>query len=279
MSNPLTGLTVVGFESRMADATARLIERQGGRALSAPSMQEAPLDEHDAVFDFADDLFAGALDVTFFNTGVGTRMLFETLELEHDPTTVVEALAETVVVARGPKPIRALKTLDVSITLRVPEPNTWREALEVLTNSAETTPLRDQRIAIQEYGRPNESLNDALREAGAELVRVPIYRWTLPDDLRPLKNGIRALIGGEAQIAVFTSRQQVEHVLQVAAEEGWEKSLRSALDDVMVASVGPVCSEALEGHGIPVDFEPERPKLAILIRGIAEHAPPFFALA
>lgn len=277
MSTPsLNGLTVVGFESRMSDTTAALIEKYGGEALPAPSMQEAPLDEHDAVFAFAEELFDGAIDVVFFNTGVGTRMLFETLEVEYAPAEVVEALSDLVVVARGPKPSRELTAYDVPITRKVPEPNTWREALEVLTTSPDTASLDGTRIAIQEYGRPNAELNDALREKGAELVRVPIYRWELPDDLQPLKNGIRALIGGEAQVALFTSRQQVVHVLQVAAGEGWEDVLRRALKDALVASVGPVTSDELRAHDLPVDFEPERPKLKILIRGMAEYAPQYF---
>lgn len=280
MNTPsLNGITVVGFESRLSDTTAELIEKYGGEALSAPSMQEAPLEEHEAAFEFADELFDGTLDIVFFTTGVGTRMLFDTLELEHTTDDVVRALRDTVVVARGPKPTRELKEREVQIDEKVPEPNTWREALEVLTRSSSTAPLRGKYIAIQEYGEANTELNEALREEGAELVRVPIYRWELPDDLQPLKNGIRALIGGEAQVAVFTSRKQVDHVLEVAGNEGWEGALRTALDDAMVASVGPVTSGALEKHGLPIDFEPERPKLAILIRGIAETAPRFLQSA
>lgn len=268
----LEGITVVGFESRMADTTARLIEKYGGEALRAPSMQEVPLEAHDAAFDFAETLFDGAIDIAIFTTGVGTRMLFETLETRYATADIVEALADVVTVARGPKPVRTLKSYDVPITLKVPEPNTWKEVIEVVTTRPETTPLDGKRAAIQEYGRPNPDLNAALRERGADLVRVPIYRWTLPDDLQPLKNGLRTLISGKAQVALFTSRQQIEHVLQVAADEGWERSLRHALDDVLVASVGPICSEALEAHGIPVDYEPDRPKLAILIKGLAETA-------
>lgn len=279
MSTPsLQGLTVVGFESRMSDTTADLVKKYDGDPMPAPSMQEAPLEEHDAVFDFGDELLEGRLDIVFFNTGVGTRMLFETMELEYDLEEVIQALADTVVVARGPKPSAELTKHDVPITIRVPEPNTWREALDVLTSHGDTTPLGGKRIAIQEYGRPNFDLNDALQEHGAELVRVPIYRWTLPDDLQPLKNGIRALIEREAQIALFTSRQQVVHVLDVAADEGWEEELRTALEDAMVASIGPVTSEEIRSHELPVDFEPDRPKLAIFIRGMAEHAPKYFEL-
>jgi uroporphyrinogen-III synthase len=272
-TNGLNGITVVGFESRMSDETASLIEKFGGEPLPAPSMQEAPMDEHEAVFDFAEELLDGTFDLVYFNTGVGTRMVFETLETRYDFDV---ALSKTVVVARSPKPGSELKKHGVQIDVKAPEPNTWREVLETLTSHSKTAPLEGKHIAIHEYGQPNEELNEALKAKGAEITSVPIYRWKLPDDLQPLKNGIRALIGGEAQAALFTSRRQIDHVLQVAAEEGWEDALRTAFEDALVASVGPVTTEALEENGIAVDFEPDRPKLAILIRGMAEYAPSYF---
>lgn len=256
----------------MADTTAQLIEKYGGEAISAPSMQELPLEKHEAVFDFAEELFAGAVDVVLFTTGVGTHMVMDTLDTRYDLGDVVEALSQLAVVARGPKPAGALTEYDVPVSVKVPEPNTWEEVLEVMTTDSETVPLDGKWVAVQEYGRPNPDLNDALRAEGAELLRVPIYRWALPDDLEPLKSGLQALIDREAEVAVFTSRQQVDHVLQVAAEQGWEASVRQAFDEVLVASVGPVTSEALAAHDIEVDYEPERPKLGILIRGLAEEA-------
>lgn len=263
------GAGVVSFESRMDEETARLIERHGGRPISAPSMQEVPLSDHEDVFAFADALFADEVDVMIFNTGVGTRMLLETLETRFERSRIREALSALQVVARGPKPTRVLKENAIPITLNASEPNTWQEIIAVLDEHDAEVPVNGRRVAVQEYGRPNEKLNDALRERGARLLRVPIYRWALPDDREPLKNGIQALIDGDAQVALFTSRTQVDHVMRMAVQEENEDALRSGLDRAMVASVGPVCSSGLEEHGIPVDFEPDRPKLAILIRDAA----------
>ena len=55
------GLRVVAFESRMAAETARLIEKSGGIALSAPSMREVPLGDNPRALAFAADLLAGPL--------------------------------------------------------------------------------------------------------------------------------------------------------------------------------------------------------------------------
>ena len=271
MSSPgFDGATVVAFESRRADATTQLIEKRGGQPLSAPSMQEVPLSNHDEVFAFADKLFAGAVDMLICNTGVGTRMLIETMETKHDASEIRRALSALPIVARGPKPIRVLNKNDLPIALKASEPNTWEQILETLDNHQATYPLKGKQIAVQEYGRSNEELTDGLEQRGASVLSVPIYRWSLPDDTRPLENGIRAIAEGHAQVAMFTTRIQADHVLQLAAQKGLEQTLRDGLKNVMVASIGPVCTKGLESHGISVDVEPERPKLGILVRTAAE---------
>jgi uroporphyrinogen-III synthase len=64
----------------------------------------------------------------------------------------VSALAAIVTVARGPKPIRAMRDLGLEPSIVVPEPNTWREVLSALASRVE---LKGKRVAVQEYGVSN----------------------------------------------------------------------------------------------------------------------------
>ena len=68
-------------------------------------------------------------------------------------------MGKTTVVARGPKPVAVLRELKVPITHRVPEPNTWREVLDLLD---EHVPLEGRSVAVQEYGVPNRNLTTGL---------------------------------------------------------------------------------------------------------------------
>ena len=43
--------------------------------------------------------------------------------------------------------------------------------------------------------------------------------------------------------------------------------------DVLIASIGPVMTEALARYGLAPDFAPKHPKLAICIRQLADEAP------
>lgn len=272
-TTPLEDITALAFESRMADSTAKLLQRKGARAISAPSMQEVPLENHTAVFSFCEELFAGNVDILLCMTGVGTDMLVKTMKTKYDWEDIHQALSNITVVSRGPKPAKVLRELEIPIDIKVPEPNTWKELLESLDSDELTSDLNGKLVAIQEYGEPNEKLNEELEARGAELLQTSIYRWALPDDLEPLKKGIRAILNGETDVVLFTSKTQVNHVMKVADMVASKEELQKALKDVVVASIGPVCSGGLESHGIKADFEPSRPKLAIFINEIAEELP------
>eukprot|EP00913_Durusdinium_trenchii_P008929 g8395.t1 len=231
-----------------------LIERNGARATVAPSMRELPLDDNPAAFAFADELFAGRIDVTVFFTGVGARALLECLETRFSRPELVDALNATTVVVRGPKPVVVLREWKIRIDHRAAEPNTWRELVETFDTLG---PLNDKTVALQEYGKPNVEFEAELTNRGARVVSVPIYRWALPEDTGPLAEAVRATIAGEFDVLMFTSAQQVEHVLQVAEALNCKTDWLDAARRCVVASVGPTNSEALNAVGCCVnDDEP-----------------------
>ena len=264
-------MRVVSFESRMAAETSRLVEKSGGVAIVAPSMREVPIEKNPEARDFGRKLLAGDYDVVIFMTGGGTRYLFAAMETDYERDRLVEALSSTVVVARGPKPVRALGELEVPITLTVPEPNTWREILEAMAADRRIK-LRGARVAVQLYGRTNEPFLRALQEAGARVDAVRVYRWDMPEDRGPLVAALRQMVGGTADIALFTSANQVTNVFRAAEDEGIEGDLRRSLEHLLVCSIGPVCSEALSERGVDVDFEPSHTKLGLLVKETATQA-------
>ncbi|HLI34809.1 MAG TPA: uroporphyrinogen decarboxylase [Terriglobia bacterium] len=270
------GLGVAAFESRNAKEIATLISRHGGVPHVALSVREVPFEENSAVFGFAQRLLNEQLDAVIFMTGVGATTLLNILESRYSREEIVRALSKVTVVARGPKAVRALRNLGVPVTISVPEPNTWHEVLSELEEHPHSFELHGSRIAIQEYGVSNERFIGELKARGTEVLSVPVYRWALPEDLAPLKEVIQKIIDGRAQVVVFTNAVQVTHVMQVAGQTGIEESLRNALPQRVVCSVGPTCTEALTAQGITVDIEPEHHKMGILIHEAARLAPSLF---
>src|SRR5207245_827783 len=143
--------------------------------------------------------------------------------------------------ARGPKPLAALRELGVAGAHPVPEPFTWRQVLEVVDGLGVP---RGGLAAVQEYGAPVPGLVDGLVRRGLRVLSVPVYRWALPEDVRPLATAAAALARGEAEVAVFTNAAQVEHLFRAAADP---EALRRGLAHAVVASVGPVCTAGRPG--------------------------------
>ncbi len=261
------GRKVLALESRRSAEIATLIRNQGGDVFVAPSMREAPLENNDSAFDFAGRLFAGEFDMMILLTGVGTRALNKLLATRYPEGRFAEALRGMTVVARGPKPMGALRELGVTGAITVKEPNTWRELLQAIEGRPE------KRIAVQEYGRSNEELLQALRERGAEVTSVRIYQWALPEDTAPLREAARRLAAAQVDFALFTTSIQVPHLIQMAAEEGVEDAVLTNLRRrTVVASIGPSCSEMLEEYSIPTDVAPSHPKMGILVKETADQA-------
>ena len=258
----LDGLRVVSFEARRAEELATMLLRHGAEVIRAPALRETALPPGPEVVELARHLEQGDVAVVVLLTGVGTRALASALA---GPCPgFAEHLAKTRLIARGPKPVAALRELAVTGGIPVSAPFTWRQVLDVVDG---LELRRGALVAVQEYGAPATALVYGLAERGLRTLRVPVYRWALPADPGPLRTAADAIAGGRADVAVFTNSAQVEHLFQIAADAA---TLRTGFARTVVASVGPVCSEALEAHGVAVDLEATPPKMGPLVALVAE---------
>ena len=266
------GLRVLSLESRRATEMAKLITTYGGRPIVAPSMREVPLESNTEALAFARTLADGGFDMAIFLTGVGTRALARVVETVYPLAEFSGFLRRIPIVARGPKPVAALKELGVPVTVAVPEPNTWRELLASLDERASSLSLKGARVALQEYGATNPDLVAGLTERGALVTCVPVYQWALPEDVAPLRAAIEAVARGEVDVALFTTSIQAIHLMQVAGEMGLRDALGAQFPRIVVGSIGPVTSEELRAQGIAPDMEPTHPKMGFLVKEAAEQS-------
>jgi len=274
------GAAVASFESRQQAAMEQLIRKHGGVPYVSPSMQEAPQTDATApsLQAFAQQLLDGSLDTVIAMTGVGFKYLIDVLSTRYPRQRLLDFLSDITTIARGPKPNAAMHQLGVTATHKVSAPHTWREILTLVDAQGLAG---NRNIAVLEYGETNPSLLAGLEARGATVLPVTIYRWLLPDDLAPLKANIQRLVAGDIDVAMFTSAQQVVHLLQVAEQMGCRAAVVGALHDIIVASIGPTTSERLQELGLPVTLEPDHGKMARLVSAAAQyyhnrhHAVPF----
>jgi uroporphyrinogen-III synthase len=242
-----------------------MIARLGGEPIEAPTLREVPLRGPSGIDELEGELRRGAPVLLVLLTGVGTELLIEGLAQSSSREEALEMLraSTTTLVCRGPKPHAALKAVGLKPAVVVGEPNTWRDVLREIDARQLLT---GKSVYVQEYGRTNADLVQGLLDRGAPRVRqIKTYAWQLPEDLAPLHAAIERIANDQAEVALFTSGIQLTHLLQVAHELGRDAELCRGLSRMVVASVGPLTTEALSAAGLRPDIEPEHPKLGHLM--------------
>ena len=131
----------------------------------------------------------GRVDVAVLQTGVGTQALFGAAEALGCKAELLAALERATVIARSPKPAAVLRRNKVRIDLMPPEPYTTEDMIESIAGME----FAGREVAVQAYGGPNNLLTRSLRERGANVREVALYRWGLPDDVSPVLELIRRL--------------------------------------------------------------------------------------
>jgi uroporphyrinogen-III synthase len=240
--------------------------------VSAPALREVPLDTNTQAIAFIEALLRHEFDLVVLLTGVGTRALLAVVDRRGVRPQFLAALGNTKIAARGPKPVAVLRELGLVPWVTAPEPNTWRELLSALDRKAQEWTLRGARVAVQEYGAANPQLLEGLRERGAEVASVPVYRWALPENIEPLQQAAQGIADRRIEVALFTTATQVVHLLEIARQLNIDAEVRQGLASMAVASIGPTTSDELREQGIAVDIEASHPKMGFLVREAAERA-------
>ncbi|MEV7157462.1 uroporphyrinogen-III synthase [Streptomyces misionensis] len=265
---PLTGFTVGVTATRRREELTALLERRGARVVEAPMMRLVPLGDDTALREATERCLAGPLDYVVATTGVGWRCWMSAADDWGTGARLAAACRVAVVLSRGPKATGAVRAsgLDEAFSPR-------SEANDELLSWLLARPLAGRRIAVQEHGVPLDGFAAALRERGAEVIAVPVYRWGPPDDPEAVRRLVELTVRRELHALSFTSAQAVEALL--AGADGFDRRaevLAALRDDVLAVCVGPVCARPLLELGIePVC--PERGRLGALVRTLAEALP------
>jgi len=254
----MRGSRIAILESRLGKELAELIARRGGVPVHAPALAELPDLDDRAIAALVESFAAKPPRLVIFQTGVGTRALFAATDKLGVTDDFLKVLSNAEVAARGPKPTGALRSRGVRIDHSAADPYTSRELLEAISGVS----LQKQRVVIQRHGTANLELDQALAARGASVAEIPVYRWSLPADTRPLENLVASLGRGEIDAVAVTNAEQVRNLFSVSREKN---SLRDSLNRTVVASIGPVASAALREAGVKVSVEASPPKLGPLL--------------
>jgi uroporphyrinogen-III synthase len=266
---PLAGYTVAVTAARRREELGALLARRGARVVYAPAIRIVPLADDADLVAATREVLAQPVDLVVATTGVGFRGWLEAADAWDLP--LVEHLRDARVLARGPKARGAIRGGGL-VDAWSPASESSAEVLEHLLSGAEG-PLPGRRIAVQLHGDPLPELVAGLVRAGAEVVRVPVYRWVLPEDTAPLRRLVVTIAARGVDAVTFTSAPAAASLLQVAGEEGVRAGVLTAFAEAVLAlAVGPVTAAPLEAVGIRT-VQPERARLGALARSVVTELP------
>lgn len=266
MKQGLGGRRIALLESRLGDALAALVRKNGGEPVCVPAVRELRRDAGPDVGRLLDAL-SGEAALFVFSTGVGVSALFEEARALSREAELRAALGRGVSVCRGPKPVAALSRERLTPSVTVESPYTTAEIASALAPFE----LRAKLVVLLHYGERNLPLVELLRSRGTRLHELLLYEWALPEDLGPLRALVDDLAAGRFAAAAFTSQVQVRHLVQVAEQAGRLQALLEALRSrVVVAAVGPTCARALEELGVPPQVVPENPKMGAMLAALVD---------
>jgi uroporphyrinogen-III synthase len=263
---PLAGKKVALLESRLGRELADLVAGRGAEPFHAPALAEVPDLDRGAIAALVRSLESRPAKLFVFQTGAGTRALFDATDALRLTDKLLLCLKSNVVAVRGPKPTGALRSRGVRIDRSAADPFTTKEILD----SIRDVDVKGARVVVQRHGAANAELDRALEARGAEVIEIPVYRWSLPADTAPLAELIGRLERGELHAVLFTNAEQARNLFSVSRTMKKDEQLKSALNRTLVASIGPVASAALRDAGVKVGLEASPPKLGALLSALED---------
>ncbi|MFF9349960.1 uroporphyrinogen-III synthase [Streptomyces sp. NPDC014734] len=267
-NEPLAGFTVGVTAARRAEEFGALLERRGATVLHAPALRTVPLADDGELRAATRDVIRSAPDVVVATTAVGFRGWTEAADGWGLGDELSTALRGAELLARGPKAKGAVRAAGLT--------ETWSpasESMDEVLGRLLAEGVTGRRIALQLHGEPVPGFIEPLRAAGAEVVPVPVYRWTDPEDIAPLDRLLDTTLARGLDALTFTSAPAATSLLGRARRRGLLPELLGALrEDVLVACVGPVTARPLRALGVE-SVHPERFRLAPLVQLLCHELP------
>jgi len=253
---PLFGRTIVVTRSRtQASALAERLLDLGAEVLEFPTIRATEPEDWGPA-DAAIGSLSGYDWVVFTSTN-GVDSFFERLVAHH---LDARALAGAQVAAIGPA--TAARLIDCGV---YPDyvPGEYR-AEGVLEGFLERGVGKGVRVLIPRALEAREILPDTLRERGAQVDVVPVYRTVVGQGEASV---LERLAEGSVDAVTFTSSSTVKNFVKLTESI----DLSTAMKDVTVASIGPVTSETAAASDLEVDVEAAEYTIPGLIEALTDH--------
>ncbi len=257
-ARPLFGRRVLVTRSReQAGELVDLLEAQGADAIEAPLINIVPPDDYGPLDEACDRV--GAYDWIVFTSANGASAFMD--RLLGGPRDV-RALADAHLCAVGPGTAARLTRFGLKVDL-IPEDHS---ADGVVAALHATGSLQGKRVLFPKADIARDTLPEELRAAGADVTEVVAYRTVTAESDAHL--GIyRQLLDRRIDAVTFSSASAVRAFVTI---HGADQAV-DLLNHTVVATIGPVTSDAALRYGITPQITPATSTVPALVEALVAH--------
>ncbi len=252
---PLFGKGVVVTRSRtQASQLSSKLAELGAEVFEFPTIRIEPADDYrqlDAALERLSDY-----NWLIFTSVNGVEYFFRRLKEKDKDIRELKGLK---LCAIGPATAYALEELQLRIDY---VPGEYRA--EAIIEGLEQQGIKGQKVLIPRAMQAREVLPDELSRLGAKVEVVPAYKTVKAEgNAEELRELFKAK---KVQMVTFTSSSTVNNFVELLGKE----NLASLMEDVIVASIGPITAKTAEKHGLTSQIMPQDYTIPALVEAIEE---------
>jgi len=252
---PLFGRRIVITRSRtQASELARSLRVLGAEVAEFPTIRIEPPSDPGPLRKAAREL--SDYDWIVFTSVNGVDSFFKELHAQGLDSREFKGVS---VCAIGPATASGLARFGINADL-IPERFVAESVLEAFDGTAGVS---GKRLLLPRADIARELLVEELERRGARVAEVTAYRTVLDERSRDLVPDL--FESGYADMITFSSSSTVTNFCKLVGPD----RLRQIKGMSYLASIGPITSETLRGHGLEVDVEAETYTIPGLVRAIA----------
>jgi uroporphyrinogen III methyltransferase / synthase len=256
-TKPLFGKRIVLTRAReQAREFSQLLAAYGAEPIEVPTIQIVPPANWQAIDDAVSRL--STYHWLIFTSVNGVRPFMDRL---HTAGKDARALANLRLCAIGPRTAQELGTYGLT-----PDVVPAEFQAEGVIAALASVGIRGSRVLIPRAEVAREILPEQLRELGATVDVIPVYRTIAPAvDVAFLT---QQLHDGQAAVVTFTSSSTVRNFVELL---GGRDAVSPLLARVVVACIGPITASTAKEYGLTVSVMPAENTVPSLAEAIVRH--------
>lgn len=252
----LAGKTIlVTRAAQQADNLVHLIEQNGGKAITFPTIEITPPDSWQPVDKAIESLHM--YDGMIFTSANGVEFFFQRMNV-HEVS--LDEIKNKLLFAVGDKTKQSLEHLGLTITA-VPEKFTAQDLARMLQQED----LQGKSFLFPRGNLSNDSLPATLKTLGAHIDTITVYKTVKPK-LENIQR-IRSLIQyGGIDVATFTSPSTFRNFTTLFSRV----DLKNFFSKTKIAVIGPATAKAVQDAGFEPDIVAKKSTVESLVVTLVE---------